>query len=345
MVRIGFIGCGAIGRTHLERLTSRRVSGGVVTGVFDVVEAAAKSAVDDFGLSQAKVFSSAEELIASPDVDAVVICSRNDAHLDPLLHAIEAGKPVFTEKPMTISAEDSLKVVDAELKLGRRLVQVGFNWRFDPGFDSVKKVVDSGKVGPLLLAGCRTYNVRAATSYYGTDNVINDTLIHNIDILHYLFGEDYKSVEVRFSRQNSLNPNPADVLREPQLTVFEFQSGALATVECNVNCQYGFDVRCRLVGEQGIVTLPDIPSPEVRYDGQVSHAIDVDWVAPLIDSYDNEFRYFLDQAEKGEGPELGKAANAWDGYLANVTSDAALKSLHSDTRVEPVYAERPALYV
>lgn len=342
-VRIGFIGCGQIGRSHIERLTGSRIAGATITGVFDARPESAASAIDDYHLAEAKPYASIDALIDSPDVDALVVCSSNFAHTEPILKAIAAGKPVFTEKPMTATAADSLSIVEAEVAAGRRFVQVGFNWRFDPGFDAIKQVADSGRIGRLLMSNCRTYNAQAATSYYGTDDVVRDTLIHNIDILHYLFGDDYANVEVRCARQNSLNPNPPDVLREPQLTVFEFRSGALATVDCNVNCQYGFDVRCQLVGESGVATLPEITAPEIRSKGQRSFAIDYDWLKPFAQAYDNEFRYFIEHAAQGLGPD-GRAATAWDGYLANVTSDAALESLHSGRRIELPALERPALY-
>lgn len=341
MINVGFIGCGSIGRDHIERITNQ-IAGGKVTGIFDVVDAAARKAVDDFGLD-AQIFSSADALIESKSIDAVVVASRNDAHLQPLLKAISVGKPVFTEKPMTISGEDSLKIVEAEVALGHKFTRVGFNWRFDPGYAALKKYVDSGEIGSLLLAGMRHYNARAATTYYRTDNVINDTLIHNFDILHYLFNDEYRSIEMKFARQNSLNPNPAENLREPQLAIFEFAHGAIATAEANINCQYGYDIQCRLVGESGIVSLPDVATPEIRREGQISHAIDSSWTARFVDAYNNEFRAFFDDVENDHEP-ASPVATAWDGYVASVTADAAIESLHGAGKVPLTFAERPALY-
>lgn len=134
----------------------------------------------------------------------------------------------------------------------------------------------------------RHYNAQASTSYYGTDNVINDTLIHNFDMLHYMFDGDITSVEMKFARMNTLNPN-GESLREPQLAIVEFSDGALATAEANVNCQYGYDIQCRLVGESGIISLPDVATPEVRKAGQISHAISSAWFDRFIEAYDREF--------------------------------------------------------
>ena len=205
MINVGFIGCGAMGRDHVRRITDKCGNAQVV-GVYDTVLGNAKQAIEDNRLD-ATIYDSADALIDDPNVDAVVIASRNDVHLDPLLHTIAIGKPTFTEKPMTINGSDSWKVVEAEVAKGRKTIQVGFNWRFDPGYDAMKTFVGDGQIGALLMAGMRHYNAQASTSYYSTDNVINDTLIHNFDMLHYMFDGDITSVEMKFARMNTLNPN------------------------------------------------------------------------------------------------------------------------------------------
>mgnify|MGYP001055196222 FL=1 len=98
----------------------------------------------------------------------------------------------------------------------------------DNRLDAMKTFVGDGQIGSLLMAGMRHCNAQASTSYYGTDNVINDTLIHNFDVLHYMFDGDITSVEMKFARMNTLNPN-GEPLREPQLAIVEFSDGALAT--------------------------------------------------------------------------------------------------------------------
>lgn len=173
------------GRDHVRRITDKC---GNAQGRRRIRHRARQreAAIEDNRLD-ATIYDSADALIDDPNVDAVVIASRNDVHLDPLLHTIAIGKPTFTEKPMTINGSDSWKVVEAEVAKGRKTIQVGFNWRFDPGYDAMKTFVGGGQIGALLMAGMRHYNAQASTSYYGTDNVINDTLIHNFDMLHYMF--------------------------------------------------------------------------------------------------------------------------------------------------------------
>ncbi|QTF09008.1 Gfo/Idh/MocA family oxidoreductase [Brenneria izadpanahii] len=338
MVNVGVIGCGQIGRDHISRLSSV-ISGVRVAGVYDIIRTAAEKSVQDFNLD-AKVYPGEDELINAPDIDAVIVCSSNDTHLSPVLKSIAAGKPVFVEKPMTISAKDSFSVVSAEVAKQKRYVQVGFNRRYDTGYWQLKNMIDAGTVGALLLANCRHYNTRPSTNYYKTDNVINDTLIHDIDILRYLFAEEFHSIEMRFARPNSLNQ--ARELREPQLALIEMKSGALVVVELNVNCQYGYDIQCRLVGETGIISLPDVATPELRKAGQISHAISDNWTERFIDAYNREFQAFIDNVSASGSPAA--TATAWDGYAASVIADAAIQSLHQGGGVDILLPEKPALY-
>lgn len=338
MMNVGVIGCGSIGRDHIERMTNT-IAGVQVVGVYDVVNEAAEKSIRDFNL-KAKIFADEDNLINSPDIDAVVICSRNDAHLSSVLKTIAADKPVFVEKPLTTSAQDSFAIVSAEVKKQRRYVQVGFNRRYDPGYQQLKQLIDDGEIGALLLANCRHYNTRPATTYYKTDNVINDTLIHELDILRYLFADEYRGIEMRFARPNSLNRAPE--LQEPQLALIEMNSGALVVVELNVNCQYGYDIQCRLVGETGIVTLPDVATPELRKAGQISHAISDNWTARFVDAYNREFQAFVDSVNANGEPAA--TPTAWDGYVASVTADAAIQSLHQGGQVSIVLPAKPALY-
>ncbi len=174
MINVGFIGCGAMGRDHVRRITDKCGNAQVV-GVYDTVLGNAKQAIEDNRLD-ATIYDSADALIDDPNVDAVVIASRNDVHLDPLLHTIAIGKPTFTEKPMTINGSDSWKVVEAEVAKGRKTIQVGFNWRFDPGYDAMKTFVGDGQDRRPADGRHASLQRAGIPSFYSTDNVINDTL-------------------------------------------------------------------------------------------------------------------------------------------------------------------------
>jgi myo-inositol 2-dehydrogenase / D-chiro-inositol 1-dehydrogenase len=129
-VRVGVIGTGMIGQDHIRRITEV-IPGGRVAAVTDVdLDRAGQVAA---GLAGARVHPTGQDLIADPDVDAVLVTSWGATHEEYVLAAIAAGKRVFCEKPLAPTAAGALRIVEAEMAAGRRLVQVGFMRRYDAG--------------------------------------------------------------------------------------------------------------------------------------------------------------------------------------------------------------------
>jgi len=337
MVKLGLIGCGAIAHTHVSNLVSV-LNNGEITAIYDINKDAAEQINNQFELN-AKIYDSIDEVVNDDNVDAVMVCSRNDAHVDPVIKAVEAGKPVFVEKPLATVASDCKKVVDAELKAGKRLVQVGFMRRFDPFYIQLKNEIDSGDIGKPLMGYNRHFTTRPATNYFETPNMINDAFIHEIDITHWLFNEPYTSVQVQYARPNSLNT--ATKLKDPQIATLHMKSGAIVNTYLTQNSIYGYDVMCQVIGEKGIAQLPDMPTIEVRKAGHISHTIDEDWTKRFITAYQVELQTFINEVaadEKLTGP------SSWDGYVAAVTADCAIKS-QTDESLVPIHLdEMPELY-
>ena len=136
-LNIALIGCGMIGREHIERIQNR-IRGAQVVAVCDVFEEGAKKGAEIAGAGT-KVYTDFNEAINDPDVNAVVVTTPGQFHKGPVLAAIKAGKPVFSEKPLANTAADGKEIVEAEMAGGKHLVQVGFMRRYDRGYRQVTK--------------------------------------------------------------------------------------------------------------------------------------------------------------------------------------------------------------
>src|SRR5699024_10763353 len=126
-LRVGVIGCGAIGREHIHRL-STVIPNATVVAVYDYVEDDSKKVDEQYG---ATAFSSVLEIIESDDVDAVLVATTDDTHAGYVKDCLKHKKYVFCEKPLALSAKECEEMIEAEVAIGKRLVQVGFNRRFD----------------------------------------------------------------------------------------------------------------------------------------------------------------------------------------------------------------------
>jgi myo-inositol 2-dehydrogenase/D-chiro-inositol 1-dehydrogenase len=331
-LKVGVIGTGNIGADHVRRLASQ-VSGVQVTAVFDVATERAGEIAEGVG---AMAHSSWTALVDDPDVEAVVIASPGPLHAEQVLACIEAGKPVLCEKPLATTGEDCLTVIEAEVASGRRLVQVGFMRRYDRAYRVVKNAIEDGSIGEPLLAHMVHRNASVPDSFT-SDMAMTDSVIHEIDTLRWLFGQEVVSATVIASRPS---PQAAAGLRDPQLVLFELADGAVVDVEVFVNCQYGYDVRCEIVGSTGTVSMDNPTTNSLRRGGQLIESVPPDWRVRFDTAYLDE----LQQWVHGLAAGVVGGPSAWDGYAAAVVANCAVQALADGARTKVTMVERPSLY-
>ena len=333
-LRLGVIGTGAIGQDHIRRIT-HKLSGARVVALNDINKAQAHAFATQERLD-ARVVDTGKEVVDAADVDAVVVTSWGPSHEEFVLASIAAGKPVFCEKPLAITAAGALRIVEAEMKHGRQLVQVGFMRRYDAGYRALKKVLDAGTIGEALMVHCAHRNPSVPESYTG-DMAITDTFVHEIDVLRWLLNDDYVSAQViepRCTRHAHAG------LHDPIIVLLETRKGIRIDAEVFVACRFGYDIQCQVVGETGAANLPEPQSVPLRSAGRASTEILMDWKQRFIDSYDVELQEWIASTQAGvvHGP------TAWDGYFAAVTADACIAARHSGQVVPISIADRPAFY-
>jgi len=331
-VKVGVIGTGMIGSEHVGRL-SRQVVGARVSAVFDV---ATERAAEVAAPAGATAHTSWEALVADPGVDAVVIASPGELHPDQTVACIEAGKPVLCEKPLATTPAEALRVVQAEAATGRRLVQVGFMRRYDLGYIDVKKAMSDGTIGEPLLAHAVHRNASVPDFFQG-EMSMTDSVVHEFDVFRWLFDSEITAVTVVPVKQSPLG---APHLRDPQIVLLRMTGGEVVTVESFVNCRYGYDVRCEVVGSLGTVSLDNPRTTVVIGGAGRSERVPADWRERFASAYLTELQVWVADVAAGrvDGP------SAWDGYAATAVADAAVTSYGKGERIDIDLAAKPALY-
>lgn len=308
-LRIGVVGTGAIGRAHIQRL-SEKINGCRVVAVSDLNAEVAGAIAEKYG---AKYYADGAELIASPEVDAVVVTAWDPAHAQFVLESIKNGKYVFCEKPLATEVEECKEIIEAEMKFGKRIVQVGFMRRYAPDYNEMKRVIDAGLIGEPLMVHARHRNMTHAATMT-SDMSIKNSGVHEIDVLRWLLDDDYESGQVLLPRQHSVSAKEG--LQDPQIMLLRTKKGIEIDVEIAQTSGYGYDIQCEVVGELGTVKLPDPARVETRLNCSCAHAIMPGWETRFPEAYDIEFQDWVDsvKADHITGP------SSWDGYMACLTA-------------------------
>lgn len=334
-VGIGVFGVGKMGQAHVHRI-NESLRGARVVAVSDPAPEFAHKAAPGLGLSDDAVEESAAALCARPDVEAILIAAWDGEHEAAALEAIKAGKMVFCEKPLTPSVEGCRRIVAAEARAGRRLLQVGFMRRYDAGYQQLKKVLDDGTVGDPLLAYCMHRNPSQGDKFE-SGQIITQVMVHEFDISRWLFGEEVTRVRVDRSRTTS---KAHEGLIDPLTAVLWTESGLRINVEAVCFDGYAYDIRCDILCEEGGVALPDELAPTIRDAHGVRHQIGNDWLDRFKDAYNTEVQAWIDSVIDGQqsGP------SAWDGYAAQAVCETAGAAMETGAEHSVELIARPGIY-
>jgi myo-inositol 2-dehydrogenase/D-chiro-inositol 1-dehydrogenase len=333
MLRVAVIGAGRMGADHVRRI-QEVTSGARVTAVVDVDAERAKAVAAR--VDGCTAYTDPVVAMAAADVDAVLVASPGPAHEAALLAAFARDLPVLCEKPLTPDAASALRVLEAEQKLGRRRVQVGFMRRYDAEYTRLARLLGTGQLGRPLLVHHRHRNL-ASPPGWTSDMLITDSVAHEIDVTRWLLGQEITAVTVL---RPSPTANAPDDLQDPQFVVLETADGAIADVEIFVNCGFGYQVQAEVVCERGTARVGDGHAIVTHMAGRWGGTIAQDYLERFAAAYDREVQAWVDTTRRGEvtGP------SAWDGYAAAAVCEAGVRALTDGVRTEVELAERPPLY-
>lgn len=332
-IRIAIIGAGIMGADH-ARIVSEDLPGATLQVVCDASPVRARKIAEECGA--ADVSGDPVETIKRGDVDAILIASPDETHAPLSLAAIEAGKPVLCEKPLSQSSKACLEVIDAEVSRGRQFVQLGFMRRFDPSYRDMKAMLDDGSLGHAHMMHNFHRNVAAPANFTG-QMAITNSAPHEFDVARFVLGADYKAISV-------FQPAGVDASKTgaPVFMVLETDKGQLVNIEINNNAAYGYDVRGELIGEKGSIFL-NAPV-HTRHNGQLMayERYAPDWRPRFAEAYRLQNKAFLNFVRTGVFPAI--ASDAWDGYCAALVAEAGVEALQTGERVSITMTAKPSLY-
>ncbi len=278
-----------------------------------------------------------DAVLADPGVEAVVIATPTDTHVEYIERAAAAGKPIYCEKPL----DQTLERVDRAMAALREYpvpFMLGFNRRFDPDNAALREAVRAGEIGrvTMLMSWSREPApppidyVRASGGYFV------DATIHDIDLLCWIAGE--RPVEVFAAGSCMFDPAiGAEGDLDLTMTTLKMPSGALVHINNSRACAYGFDQRLEAFGDTGMLqTVNHRDDNLVRWDDRRTAARE-----PLkhffLERYDRSFYNALDEFHAAVTSGRAPSATAEDGRAALAIALACARSTKEGRAVAPEY--------
>jgi myo-inositol 2-dehydrogenase/D-chiro-inositol 1-dehydrogenase len=219
-------------------------------------------------------------------------------------------------------------VVQAEVALKRRLIQVGYMRRFDPGYQEMKQIKDEGGIGATVLLHNVHRNVRAPEWFTGPMAVTN-SFVHEIDVSRWLTGSEMVSAHVA--------SGPGG---EPLMITMRTNRDEIVSTEVFINAAYGYHVHAELVGRQGTVALAP-PALTMRNKDRIGGlSYPENWIPRFADAYRRQLTDWIGAVAMG----TPVGASAWDGYVASAIAEQIAAGLAESHTTTLKYPSRPSLY-
>jgi myo-inositol 2-dehydrogenase/D-chiro-inositol 1-dehydrogenase len=322
-VRIAMLGAGRIGRMHAG-LLAHAVPGARLACVYDVVAPAATSLAGSLGVPAA---ASIEDVLSSPEVDAVAICTSTDTHARLLADAAAAGKAVFCEKPISLDLPATDEALGEVLKAGVPL-QIGFNRRFDPSHRAVRDAVANGVIGDVHLVRITSRDPAPPPISYleVSGGLFLDMTIHDFDMARFVAGSEVVEVYARGTvRVDPAIGSAGDL--DTAVVVLQHGNGCITTIDNSRRAVYGYDQRVEAFGSSGMA-CSDNPRADTSSTytaaGVREPAVPYFFVDRYLPAYIEQWKAFVAYVRGGGESPVG----APDGRAPLVIGLAAWRSVH-----------------
>jgi predicted dehydrogenase len=253
-IGFGIAGCGMIGRVQAEAIQS--IAGARLIAVCGRDE---KRTAEFAAKFEVAPYTDYDRFLGHPGLQIVNICTPSGLHAEQGIKAARAGKHVLVEKPIETTLEKADALIEACDEAGVKLGVI-FQSRFLPAVQKIKRAIDEGRLGRLMIGDAyvkwyRAPEYYAEGSWHGTmaldgGGALINQAIHTVDLLRWMMGP----VETVFAMKSALR-YPHIEAEDTLFASLRFQNGALGVIEAATSVKPGFKRRLEISGERGTVIL------------------------------------------------------------------------------------------
>ena len=307
-IKIGLIGLGRLGEQHAINIATR-IRGAELSAICDVNTARLRAVADRLGVKER--YSDFSEMCGSKNVDAVLIVSPSALHTSQISAALDAGKHVFSEKPLGVTVEECLEAEKSVARHPDKVFMMGFMRRFDPSYRYAKEKAASGEIGRIILF--RSYSqdperfIDGAIAYAPhSGGQFLDMSVHDIDLARWFIGAE--PVEVWAIGGCYAHPEFGQYNDGDNVScLMKFGDGAMGFLFAGRTAPHGYNVETEIIGTKGILRIASTPQKnlvEVLDSGGVRRECSQNFLERFEESYAAEVQEFVNCVREGRKPEV-----------------------------------------
>ncbi|WP_138418073.1 inositol 2-dehydrogenase [Aquibacillus sediminis] len=328
-IRIGIVGLGRLGRIHAENI-ALNIPGVSLTAACSVVKEELDYAREILGVEE--TYISYEDMVNSPNIDAVCIVSPSGFHTEQIRLAMKNNLHVFCEKPIGLEIEDIEKTVEIIDSYPGLVFQLGFMRRYDESYRYAKEMVDSGQLGDLTVIRCYgidpSSGLESFVKFAGASNsggLFADMAIHDIDLVRWFTNKEVKRVWAL--GKNAAYPELDKVNElETGAAMMQLEDKTMALLVSGRNATHGYHVETEIIGTKGMLRIGAAPEKNLVtiYDGNgVTRPTSQHFPERFREAFYNEMGEFASCIQENRNPNV----SAYDGLQGTRVAEALQHSI------------------
>lgn len=307
-IKVGIAGLGRLGKVHAENLAFK-IPNAELTAACSIMPAELDYAKEVLGVED--VYSDYREMLAKADIDAVAIVTTSGEHCWQIEAALDAGKHVFSDKPLGVNVEECRIAEKAVERHPELAFFLGFMRRFDPSYAYAKKKIEEGAIGTPYMVKATGIDPEAlvdgAIRFAATSGgIFIDMAIHDIDLMRWFLGSD--PVEVYATGSTFKHPEFREAGDdETGVAMYKCENGAVGFVHVGRTAPHGYHVETEIIGTEGSIRVSPVPAKNLcmiyNNQGVVQECVS-GFPERFAESYRLEMEDFINCVQNGVKPEV-----------------------------------------
>jgi len=319
-INLAIIGAGRIGKVHALAINNSKIANLVY--IYDPDEEIAKKFSVEFNC----IVSNIDNIKKDKQIDAVIICSPTDTHVELICIFSNYKKAIFCEKPIDLDIKKVRKCLET-IEKNKTQFMIGFNRRFDPHFQSLKNSLKQDKIGNIetIIITSRDPGLPPINYLKQSGGIFKDMTIHDFDMAIFLLDE--LPVEIYSSASILIDDQIKEVEDfDTASVILKTLSGKQIIISNSRRSSYGYDQRIEVHGSLGMVSAENQRPVSIEIansQGFTKPPLHHFFMTRYIDAYAEEINYFVNSLKRGSEIK----PNGIDGLNALIIAEAAKSSL------------------